>query len=223
MAGSVFRTPAADDWLALLEGLDQPHRSGRVRAAALTCFFGHTTAELDAGGDAVTDGVADRCGAGRCCCAAAGSPPCSRRPRSAACRARVLGSVGGERLLTDLRHLAQVLHERPRERLGLTALLGWFREERRAARRGTERTRRLDSDAAAVQIVTIHGSKGLQYPVVYLPFACRRLRRPTGHAALPRRRAARCLDVARRGRTGRTTTRGTRPRRRGSSATSTSP
>ena len=38
--GHVFLTPAADDWLALLEALEQPHRSARVRAAALTAFFG---------------------------------------------------------------------------------------------------------------------------------------------------------------------------------------
>ena len=40
--GSVFATPAAVEWLLLLEGLEQPHRSARVRAAALTCFFGRT-------------------------------------------------------------------------------------------------------------------------------------------------------------------------------------
>ena len=45
--GHVFLTPAADDWLALLEALEQPHRSARVHAAALTAFFGQTTAELD--------------------------------------------------------------------------------------------------------------------------------------------------------------------------------
>ena len=45
--GSVFATPAADEWLSLLEALEQPHRTARVRAAALTSFLGHTAAELD--------------------------------------------------------------------------------------------------------------------------------------------------------------------------------
>ncbi|MGZ8751175.1 MAG: UvrD-helicase domain-containing protein, partial [Pseudonocardia sp.] len=55
--GHVFQTPAADDWLALLEAIEQPHRSGRVRSAALGAFLGETTATLDAAGDALTDRV----------------------------------------------------------------------------------------------------------------------------------------------------------------------
>ena len=57
--GSVYSTPGADDWLSLLEAMEQPHRSARVRAAALTTFFGHTAAELDAQGDVLTERVAD--------------------------------------------------------------------------------------------------------------------------------------------------------------------
>ena len=58
--GSVFHTPAAGEWLALLEALEQPHRADRVRAAALTSFFGHTAQSLDAGGDDLTDDLAGR-------------------------------------------------------------------------------------------------------------------------------------------------------------------
>ncbi len=57
--GSVFATPAAVEWLTLLEALEQPHRSTRVRAAALTCFFGHSATDLDVRGDELTDEVAD--------------------------------------------------------------------------------------------------------------------------------------------------------------------
>ncbi len=44
----VFASDACDDWLALLEAFDQPHRPGVVRAAATTMFFGETAEDLAA-------------------------------------------------------------------------------------------------------------------------------------------------------------------------------
>jgi exodeoxyribonuclease V beta subunit len=169
--GHVFQTPAADDWLALLEAIEQPHRSGRVRAAALTAFFGETTAVLDAEGDALTDRVADTLRGWGLLLRGRGVAALFEAGEERGLTARVLATTDGERLLTDLRHIAQTLHETAvHDRLGLPALLQWYRQER--LRTATnERTRRLDSDAAAVQIVTIHASKGLQYPITYLPFA----------------------------------------------------
>ena len=107
----------------------------------------------------------------------------------------MLGTVGGERLLTDLRHVAQTLHETARrDSLGLTGLLEWLRSERETA--SQERIRRLDSDAAAVQITTVHQSKGLQYPVVHLPFASMKFVWPVDVARYHEADGTRMLDVA---------------------------
>ena len=56
--------------------------------------------------------------------------------------------------------------------LGPAALVEWLRHriDEAAADVGLERSRRLDSDAAAVQVITVHRSKGLEFPVVYVPF-----------------------------------------------------
>ena len=66
------------------------------------------------------------------------------------------------------------MHEATLEgQLGLTALLVWLRRRREEAGRegGQERSRRLETDAAAVQVITVHTSKGLEFPVVLVPFA----------------------------------------------------
>lgn len=200
--GSVFATPAAVEWLRLLEALEQPHRSGRVRSAALTSFFGHDAESLDTDAQ-LTDRVADRL--------RDWLEMFHRRGVAAVLEASVIGGLyervlrtaDGERMLTDLRHVGQALHEAALvDRLGLVALLTWLREQMAEdkAEVASERTRRLDSDAAAVQLVTIHGSKGLQYPVVYLPFVADRWapepRIPRFHDPADRDR---CRDVGRGG------------------------
>ncbi|MES9906162.1 MAG: exodeoxyribonuclease V subunit beta [Sedimenticola sp.] len=82
----------------------------------------------------------------------------------------LLVHVDGERRLTNLLHLAELLQIASMEQPGISGLLRWFSEQREANSEGKEAEMRLESDQQLVQIVTIHKSKGLEYPVVFLPF-----------------------------------------------------
>jgi exodeoxyribonuclease V beta subunit len=86
--------------------------------------------------------------------------------------AKLLAAAGGERRLTNLLHLAELLQEASRELDGEQALIRWFAEQvEGVGEGGDERVLRLESDAELVKVVTVHKSKGLEYPLVYLPFA----------------------------------------------------
>lgn len=171
----VFLSPAAEDWLGLLNAFDQTHRSGVVRAAAATAFFGTTADELAAGGDALTDRMAATLRDWADQLRERGPAAVYEAAQLAGMGRRVLAQQGGERLMTDLAHIAQLLQEvSHRERLTLTALRDWLRRQCGDRDGAPERNRRIDSDAAAVQIMTVWGAKGLQFPIVYLPFAFNR-------------------------------------------------
>lgn len=171
----VFASDAAEDWLSLLEAFDQPHRPGVVRAAAATMFFGETAESLAAGGDALTDRVAETLREWAGHARERGVAAIFEAAQLRGMGDRVLSWQGGERHMTDLAHVAQLLQEvAHREHHSLPALRDWLRRQRDERGGATERNRRLDSDAAAVQIMTVFVSKGLQYPIVYLPFAFNR-------------------------------------------------
>ncbi|MBT9560225.1 MAG: UvrD-helicase domain-containing protein [Myxococcales bacterium] len=85
---------------------------------------------------------------------------------------RLLASPGGERLATDLRHLCELLHaEERRTRVGPGGLATWLAAQAAVDTGDETLALRLESDAHAVQIVTNHASKGLEYPIVLVPFA----------------------------------------------------
>lgn len=88
-------------------------------------------------------------------------------------RARFLRLPDGERRFTNLVHLAEVLqHAASAGRLGRHALVEWLERNIAdpAASEDDEHLLRLDRDDEAVKLVTIHTSKGLEYPVVICPF-----------------------------------------------------
>jgi exodeoxyribonuclease V beta subunit len=87
---------------------------------------------------------------------------------------RLLALPDGERRLTNLLQLIELLHAAAsRGHLGPSGLFGFLARERRREIIGMEAEAaqiRLESDADAVKITTMHKSKGLEYPVVYCPY-----------------------------------------------------
>ncbi|WP_433561144.1 UvrD-helicase domain-containing protein [Nocardia sp. CA-151230] len=172
---SVFGTPAATEWLWVLHALEQPHRADRVRLAAGTALLGLSAEDIDGGGaDLVGRLSAELRDSARLFARAGFAAVAEKLGAETKLAPRLLALEGGERQLTDLRQIAQLLDDAAlREGLGLSALTRWLADRVRDPASGSvaDRSRRLDRDAAAVQVATVHASKGLEFPVVYLPFA----------------------------------------------------
>jgi len=94
------------------------------------------------------------------------------KPGSPTVMASLLALPDGERRVANLDHLVELLHQAAVEQhLGMPGLLRWFEIQMTTSDQVPDTFEmRLESDAMAVQLVTIHKSKGLEYKVVYAPF-----------------------------------------------------
>src|SRR5262249_3287139 len=127
----VFGSDAAEDWLALLGAVDQPHRSGGVRAGAATLCCGETAETLAAAGDALTDRVAETLREWAGHARERGVAAIFEAAQLNGMGDRVLSWQGGERHMTDLAHMTQLLQEAAhREHFSPPALRDWLREQR---------------------------------------------------------------------------------------------
>ncbi|MDO8939038.1 MAG: exodeoxyribonuclease V subunit beta [Methylicorpusculum sp.] len=92
-----------------------------------------------------------------------------------AVHARLSENNEGERCITNLLHLAELLQQASGQLEGEQALIRHLAEaiaDRENANGSEESVIRLESDANLIKIITIHKSKGLEYPLVFLPFIC---------------------------------------------------
>jgi len=172
---SLYATPEARELHALLRMLVQGADDGHLRTALSTVLLG-----VDAAGIAAfeTDGDALR----RWHLRAQdwrerlqrGGPLALVNDLCAEHAPRLLGLLDGERRLTNYLQLAETLQEADARALGLPGLVDGLAAAIADAGSGADddtQLLRLESDARRVQVVTLHKSKGLEYPLVFLPYA----------------------------------------------------
>lgn len=173
---SVFASHEAAEVRLLLAALLNPRDGGKVLAALSTDLFGRTARDLErlqdddeAWSREVASFESYRELWGR-----RGFMVMSRRLlESEGMFGRLLSFAdgSGDRRVTNLLHCFELLHRYEHDgRAGMQRLFAWFSERMELADADEEFQTRLETDAAVVRIVTVHVSKGLEYPVVFVPY-----------------------------------------------------
>ncbi|HID9208303.1 TPA: exodeoxyribonuclease V subunit beta, partial [Klebsiella variicola] len=174
---SVFETLEAQELLWLLQAVLAPERENTLRSALATSMFGLTALDIEnlnqdeQAWDALVEEFSDY----RQIWRQRGVMPMLRALMTARHIAEnLLATRGGERRLTDILHISELLQEAASQLESEHALVRWLAQHiAEPDSNAASQQMRLESDKHLVQIVTIHKSKGLEYPLVWLPFIAR--------------------------------------------------
>lgn len=178
-AGTVFASAEATEVQRIVTALADPANGNVVRAALVTDAIGVTAPELlrfDSDPEEWDAWLVRWRQWHDLWCRLGFLPAFRRLLDDTAAAPRLLGFPDGERRLTNVLHLGELLHRAEAEVQGGPERLDeWLRAQRQDADAFGERAddaaqMRLESDADAVKLVTVHKSKGLEYPVVFCPY-----------------------------------------------------
>ncbi|HHB6963672.1 TPA: exodeoxyribonuclease V subunit beta [Klebsiella pneumoniae] len=174
---SVFETLEAKELLWLLQAVLAPERENTLRSALATSMFGLTALDIENlnQDEQAWDALVEEFSEYRQIWRQRGVMPMLRALMTARHIAEnLLATRGGERRLTDILHISELLQEAASQLESEHALVRWLAQHiAEPDSNAASQQMRLESDKHLVQIVTIHKSKGLEYPLVWLPFIAR--------------------------------------------------
>ncbi|MCB1319541.1 MAG: UvrD-helicase domain-containing protein, partial [Leptospiraceae bacterium] len=170
---SVFATPEADDFEKILNAMANPGDPMGVKQALCTPSFGYTVQAIQALNIGQDGSVFLRFQLAHEHWQREGFLSAFQYVLNREnLRERILARPGGERALTNLLHLAEIVHADCHGQ-GAEQTLRYVARNRQAPGSDESHILRLESDRDAVRIMTIHLSKGLEFPVVFCPFLWR--------------------------------------------------
>ncbi|WP_368542847.1 exodeoxyribonuclease V subunit beta [Enterobacter soli] len=171
---SVFETLEAHEMLWLLQAVLSPERESTLRSALASSMLGLNARDIDAlnNNEVAWDRVVDEFVRYRERWQKRGVMAMLRELMTQRQVAEnMLATPGGERRLTDILHISELLQEAGTQLESEHALVRWLAQHIADPNsNASSQQMRLESDKHLVQIVTIHKSKGLEYPLVWLPF-----------------------------------------------------
>ncbi|MRT57494.1 exodeoxyribonuclease V subunit beta [Enterobacteriaceae bacterium RIT693] len=171
---SVFATPEARELLWVLQAVLAPEIETAMRSAIATGMLGLDALTIESlnKDELAWDSLVEEFFDYRELWLKRGVMPMLRaliRARNIA--ENLLATPGGERRLTDILHISELLQEASVEMESEHALVRWLAQRiAEPDSNASSQQLRLESDKHLVQVVTIHKSKGLEYPLVWLPF-----------------------------------------------------
>jgi exodeoxyribonuclease V beta subunit len=171
---NVFQSEEALDLWRVLRAIASPRQTAWMRSALASGLWGLSLAQLPAmlHDEAHADALAESCQRWLQQWQHSGVLPMLHSwMHEQHIAARLLAQPWGERRLTNLLHLGELLQTASQHVQGPLALLQYLADNMAHISDNPEAQKmRLETDAQCVQIITFHKSKGLEYPLVFVPF-----------------------------------------------------